>query len=184
MATVWELRIAGLRELQAQFAALVKDLSGQEAARAYLAGARIIQRAAQANAPRSQYPAFTRSNRRGSGSTSTPGLLKRSIVSFKNRSEQNPAAYAVVNVRKSFAGGARAPHGHLVEFGTKPRTPKRGKRMVFVNKQGEYVFAKRVSGMAPQRFFKRAVDSQGNAALLAVEQAAAKIVERAIQRTL
>ena len=57
-------------------------------------------------------------------------------------------------------------------------------RMVFVNKQGEYVFAKRVSGITPQRFFKRAVDSQGNAALLAVDQAAAKIVERAIQRTL
>lgn len=180
MASIWQTRIEGFRAVEAQLAAVSRDLTGPEAARAFLAGARVIQRAAQANAPRSGYPAFSRYGRKGG--SSTPGLLRRSIVSFQGRNKTNPSAYAAVNVRKSFAGGARAPHGHLVEFGTRARVPKKGKRLVFVNKNGEYVFARRVAAMPAQRFFKRAVDSHSSEALSVALVKTQDIIERAVAR--
>lgn len=100
------------------------------------------------------------------------GNLKSAIEArrFKRKIKGSPAVYVRVN-RK------RAPHYHLVEFGTASfRFPLKHRVLHFWTDEGEEVFTRWVAPMPQQPFFRPTVDRER----YRVEQQIENVVERAI----
>lgn len=164
------IQVQGVRELSARLLAMVEGLEKPEAHRVFLVAARKVRDRAKANVPR--------------GKT---GNLRKAIVARPSRRRKGlgPAAYALVNL---FKGPARAPHGHLVEFGTKQRRPKRGRFLKFTDernfglkgwKTGDTIFVRMVRPMPANPFFRRAVETGGPAALEAASKETQRLLEKA-----
>lgn len=152
MADSIKFDLAGVPEVQSALQAVKTALTAPELRKVYLAAARIVRDVAKRNAPRGKF-------------SRNPGLLKRSITTFasKTRDKERQAAITWASV---FKGAVRAPHAHLVEFGTKgPRIGKSGKPMRFRTASGQWVSAKVVAAMPASRFFQRAVQSHGRKAI-------------------
>lgn len=159
--------VLGKEKLLTALQGLATDLQSDEVRAGFRKSAALIRDKARAEAP------------------SYGGTLRRAIVSFasKRRGKRaEPAAWTRVNV---LSGRVKAPHAHLVEFGTKARTPKKRRFMKFQGALGfgigvNYtVFAKRVARVRPNPYFKRAVERSDSAALnVAVEAIKAKLLKR------
>lgn len=176
--------LIGLPELQDRLKAMTQQLWSQDAVSVYLAAARRIRDTARREAPVSRWPIASRIQYGEKGITATdknraPGALRQSIVAIGARryAEQlGPAAFTLVN---AFTGRNRAPHAHLVAFGTRERE-NRGRLMAFPALGGaRWIFARRVRGVQPNNFFQRAVDADAGPALAAAASAHAKLLEKA-----
>lgn len=159
--------VIGKEQLAAALQGLAGDLQSADVRTGFQRAAALIRDKARGEAP------------------SYKGTLRRAIVSFaskKRGKRAEPAAWARVNV---LSGRIKAPHGHLVEFGTKARRPKKKRYMKFEGALGfgigvNYtVFAKRVAAVRPNPYFERAVERSDSAALnVAVEAIKKKILKR------
>lgn len=160
------ITVIGTKALHADLARLAGMVTSPQARRLFRAGAAIIRDQARAEAPR---------GKASDGSTS-PGLLRRSIISFagrRSRRGEEQAAFSRVNVLK---GRIKAPHGHLVEFGTSDRVPRRA-RFMTLKVRGKWRRAKRVRGVRPDPFFARSVTIAGPRALEAVTLGMKKLAD-------
>lgn len=170
------LQIIGLDKLLSDFQRVTAALTVPEARQAFLTAARIIRDEARRNAPRGK------NSKKWYGRQmygETPGLLRRSIVSRVGK-RNTAAAFTSVEVRR---GMVNAPHGHLVEWGTKPRRPRSAKVLGFYGPKSKvgssgFMFTRRVRAMPANPFFARAVASKSGAALQAATVAAGKIIEK------
>ncbi len=164
------IQIQGVRELSARLLAMVEGLERPDAYRVFLVAARKVRDRAKANVPR--------------GKT---GNLRKAIIAKQARKRPGlgPAAYSWVNL---FRGATRAPHGHLVEFGTKARRPKRGKFLKIEDnrnfglkgwKTGDLIFVRMTRPMPANPFFRRAVEAAGPAALEAATRETQRLIEKA-----
>jgi HK97 gp10 family phage protein len=144
------IQVIGVQELQREFSRIA-GIVPAVARPALRDAAKLIRDAARKEAPR---------GRKRDGSLS-PGLLQRSIVSFLvKRKTQSQVAYVRVNV---LSGRSKAPHGHLIEFGTSVRTWG-GKLMRFRFKS-KWKSARQIAGVKANAYFARAVRTTGNQAL-------------------
>ena len=172
--------LVGSKELREKLASLVEKLNDSETRQAFTAGARVIRDEARRRAPVGKNIGYSVL---GSKRTFTrqKTALRRSIVAFSPRRSRDPQAFARVNV---FRGAQVAPHAHLVEFGTKARTPKTAKVLFFRNKAGTgFVSARRVAGAPAQPFFGPAVAATGQRAVDAVADKTSAILQKFIDRT-
>lgn len=152
-----EVQFTGADTLSLRLQKIETSLRSEESQRVFMAIARAARDAAKSRAP-----------------VGPTGHLKKSIVAVGvSRTwvyRLGPAAFTRVNL---FKGTVRAPHAHLVEFGTKERTPKNKKVMRFQS-NGRWVTAKRVKPMPATRFFRKSVDAvlpfAVNLALAAVDR--------------
>lgn len=160
------ITVIGTKAFHADLARLAGMVTSSEARRLFRAGAAIIRDQARTEAPR---------GKASEGSTS-PGLLRRAIISFggrRSRLVEKQTAFARVNVLK---GRVKAPHGHLVEFGTSDRVPRRSTYMTLKVRR-KWRRAKRVRGVRPNPFFERSVTIAGPRALEAVTRGMKKLAD-------
>lgn len=160
------IQVLGVKALSQEFERLKRIATTTETRRAFRAGSGAIRDEARRQAPRG----------RAKDGAKQPGLLRRAIVSFlgrRARKGEDVVSFARVNIRK---GRIRAPHGHLVEFGTGERRPKTAKFMVF-RYGGKVVRAKKVRGVAANAYFSRAVSVAGGRALQIVTGILKKQIE-------
>ena len=102
-----EVRIEGLRELNATLKKLEDRTQKRILNRAVNAGAVVIRNEARQNAPQDT------------------GKLKRNIITAKRRAQKGQAVYAVSVRRKGKAEDSRnAFYGYFVEFGTSKMTAR------------------------------------------------------------
>lgn len=165
-----DVEVLGIDEVNARLEAMTKTLGTAEVSRVYLAAARAVRDAAKAEAPVSRWP-----------KKDGAGRLRESIVALSGRrwaETLGPAAVARVNVKKG--RGARAPHAHLAEFGTEGvRRPKKAGRMRFAAPGGGWLAPKTVGRMPANRFWQRAVERSGSAALEMAARETLRIIQRA-----
>lgn len=145
MAIPTDVNISGYKELIAQFDKLSKVADTGEMEGKLLNRARELRNDIRKNAPRSN---------KWSGSVDVkPGNLRRAVEArkFRKKVPNSPAVYVRSNRKK-------APHAHLVEYGTMNfRFPKHKKVLHFIY-EGEEVFVKKVAPMPPHPYFRPTVD--------------------------
>lgn len=177
MATGINVTVTGDIEFRRRLVVIAQRLDGKEIGQVYLTAARVVRDEAKRLVPVSEYGTFSRLSRKDGGikkgSTSVPGTLKKSIIAYgrSGNSGLHPAAWARVNIYK---GAVKAHHAHLVHEGTRERRPKNGKKLVFLGKGGNWVFAKRVAPMRKNPFFTLAISNVGQRA---IDEAGRKAVE-------
>jgi HK97 gp10 family phage protein len=153
MAKGFNIKIEGLEHLAGQLEKLKSTAQGEDVQRALLDGAQLIQVAARSNAPTAPYPTWYK------GRMIAPGGLKASLSAAPGRKIKNfLQAYA-------FALKQRAPHAHLVEFGTKPHViqAKDKKVLAFGNRFRRFARKVMHSGSREIPFFRTAIKQQRNA---------------------
>lgn len=147
-----QIKIEGLDELTQQMEKLKRIPQGRDVQSALLEGAEIVSRQARANAPVAPYPTYYR------GKYIAPGGLRASLTEAAGRAYKNFLQAFAYTLK------VRAPHAHLVEFGTKQHTikPTNKKRLAFGNRFKR--FAKQVvhPGSRPIPFFSKAVAQTRN----------------------
>lgn len=148
-----DISLIGDRQLAKQFYDLAKAPDDKKMEYKLLTSARRLRNKIRRVTPRGNL---------GSGSVDQvygefiypTGKLKNAVEArrFKRKIKGAPAVYVRVNKKK-------APHAHLVEFGTKGyREPKKTQALRFYY-QGEEVFARYVAAMPPNPFFRNTVDT-------------------------
>jgi len=180
------LKIIGIEKLTEKIEEAKKVTTPRKAAGIYLAAARVIRDEARRRAPRGRHPIRTRKYVNSKGENRevrwVPGTLKKSIRSWlsKSRAKTKPiVAYTMVNL---FKGYTRAPHGHLVEFGTTARKPRKAKLMVFPSKSGrKWVSAKTTAPSPARKYFSSAVAAKSTAALEAAAEKHKQIMDKALR---
>lgn len=148
------ISVLGTKALQADFRRLAGMVTSAQARKLFREGAAIVRDQVRAEAPRGS----------ASDGATSPGQLRRAIISFagrRTRRGEEQSAFARVNI---FKGRVRAPHGHLVEFGTADRIPRQSRFMTFKSR-GQWRRAKRVRGVRPNPYFERGVSIAGPRAL-------------------
>lgn len=164
------VEVIGIEDVRSRLAAMTASLGTAEMSRVYLVAARKIRDAAKREAPVSRWP------KTGGG-----GTLRDSIVALSGRryaETLGPAAIARVNVKKG--RGKRAPHAHLVEFGTQgARRPKKSRRLMFAAIGGGVIGPPEVRAMPPNPFWQRAVAQSGGAALDAAARETVRLIQKA-----
>ena len=146
MADQIQIKLQNEAAIRAALGAVADALTAPELRKVYLAAGRLIRDQARRNAPR------------------RTGLLRRSIDTFASKTRDKERQAAITWVRL-FKGSVRAPHAHLVEFGTARPRSSRGKFMRFKDQFGGWVSRKVVARMPGSFFFRRAIDSHGIPAL-------------------
>ena len=179
-----EAQLIGADELRQKLSGLVEKLTDSETRAVFKAAAGAIRDRARVIAPRGKninYTVLPFGNRQfGKTFSRKKNNLRKAIIAFAARNTKEPTAFARVNVYK---GLYAAPHAHLVEFGTRARTAKNGKMLMFANEAGTgWIFAKRVAAMRPQPFFAPAVAQTGQQSLERAADKTAKILQNYIDR--
>lgn len=146
MADKIDIKLIGIAETQAALRAVSQSLRAQDMRKVYLAAARIIRDQAKENAPK------------------RTGLLRRSITTFASKTKFKERQ-AAITWAQIFRGTVRAPHAHLVEFGTQGRRQRKDGRLMHFRAQNGWVSARSVAPMPANHFFGRAVNSHGIRAL-------------------
>lgn len=157
-----DLTLLGVPEFTQKLKGMVESLSTAETYSVFLTGAREIRDRARGEAPR------------------RTGTLRKAIVarSAPRSKGREPAAFALVNL---FRGANRAPHGHLVAFGTGERHPKQHKFLKITDARnfglkqfvaGDAIYVKRARPVKANNFWERAVNGAGEPAL---QRAAGKV---------
>lgn len=163
------VEIQGERELIADLARAAEAVNPKAVTEVLTDGARFIAQEAKQRAPRG-----TDSKR--------PGLLKQSIVyrPFSIQGNRRPGAIAITLVGRPNSAQAKAPHAHLVEFGTKPHVIIPRKRGGALQLRGgkirEWVAH---PGAKPKPFFRPAVVWMLPLVTANVTNRLTRIVERA-----
>jgi hypothetical protein len=146
-------RVIGIDALNAAYRRVANVLSNPELRKAYLAAGRLIRDEAKTKAPRGKF-------------SRDPGSLRKALQTFAARSLQQREKIAAITWVRMFRGSKKAPHAHLVEFGTAgARFPKKNSVMIFKGRDGGWVRATRVAPMPATHFFRRSVDARGLPAL-------------------
>lgn len=141
MADSVSINVLNAQEIASAFAAVAASLTASETRKVFLGGARLLVPAIRERAPR------------------RTGMLRRSVAAFASKTNRKERAAATTWVRM-FRGAVRAPHAHLVEFGTPGARSSGGKLMRFKADNGKWV-AKRIVGRMPGSFFfRRAVEAE------------------------
>lgn len=125
--------------IQREVNEITKDLYSFEVQKVYLAEARVMAAGVRRNAPKQ--------SGRLRKAVKTQGAKPQTVAT------RGPSAAVIVNLKR---GAVRAPHGHLVEGGTR--------------------------FMPAQHFFARAINDSGERALAKVAAETAKIIERGLGR--
>lgn len=160
------IQVLGVKALGQDFERLKRVATTSETRRAFRAGSGVVRDEARRQAPRG----------RTKDGADQPGQLRRAITSFlgrRTRNGEDVVSFARVNVLK---GRIRAPHGHLVEFGTGERRPKTARFMTF-RYGGKVIRARKVRGMRANAYFSRAVSVAGDKALQMVTGSLKKQIE-------
>jgi len=160
------IQVLGVRNLDRDFDRLKGIATTTETRRAFRAGSGVMR-----DAIRSEQPRGTKR-----GGSRNPGLLKRATINFlgrRRRKGEDITAFVRVNVLK---GRVRAPHGHLVEFGTGERRAKSAKFMTFSG-NGQIIRRRTVRGVPANPAFKRGVSRSGGRVLDAVTASLRKQIE-------
>lgn len=152
MARGFNIKIEGLEDLAGQLEKLKHTAQGKDVQQALVDGAELIRNAARTNSPTAPYPTYYK------GRMIAPGGLKASLMASTGRKFKNfLQAYA-------FALKNRAPHAHLVEFGTKPHAiVAKKKAMVFGNRFRRFTRKVMHPGSREIPFFRNAIKQQRNA---------------------
>jgi HK97 gp10 family phage protein len=136
----WEVRVEGIEELADYIRKLgrISTDNIDQAEAVYRSGADIIA-----------------DDMRGRVSRGSSGNLQKSVTTktLQRRGSQPAPAIAAID-RK------RAPHAHLVEFGTSTRKVKK-KKVLYDKKTGQF-FGAQVAEMPAKPFFRPAVDAKEN----------------------
>lgn len=99
------------------------------------------------------------------------GLLKSKVTIRQARKKSNLSQFVmIVNVK--------APHHHLIELGTDDREPKKGKFLVFENKQGQEIFVKKVKGVKANPFLGRAYEKNKDKVLTVFQEELKKQISK------
>lgn len=154
MARASQIKIEGLTELTSMMAKVKATSQGHEVRAALLASAQMIEQEAKTRAPIAPYPTYYK------GRFIAPGGLRASFRSAAGRQSKNFLQAF------TFAGGNRAPHAHLVEYGTKPHviTPQlRGKLLKFGNRFTAFAKSVQHPGSRPQPFMRNSVRAKRGA---------------------
>lgn len=156
MAGGQDISIFGMKELIRQFTDLAEAPDEKNMENMLINRARQLRDKIKRNIP---------VNKKGSGSFDIgkgtfkykTGNLKRAleVKKFKRKIRYSPAVFVRSNYWK-------APHAHLVEFGTKNFRYPEKKRVLHFYYEGEEVFAKWVGPMPPNPYFRPTVDSNKN----------------------
>jgi hypothetical protein len=77
------------------------------------------------------------------------------IKAFRGGREYNAASLAGVRYGNRYKGF----HGRFIEEGTKERRAKRGKKLKFINKEGEEIYVTKVAAIKKQPFIAPAIES-------------------------
>lgn len=145
------ITIIGGERLAAELEQLKNLVTTAESRKAFREGARLIAIEQRRRAPVG----------RKSDNDENPGLLRRSIVWFLGRQNKREVrSYARVNILQ---GRNRAPHGHLVSFGTRVRTWN-GKFMRFKHKR-KWKASRSVGPMPKNSYFEQGLNAAAPAAL-------------------
>lgn len=180
--------IDGLADLRQTLLELDKVLLRPESAVVVRAAARKIRDGARRRAPKGKSEGYSRIWRKEFGMADRkwekfthqrkPGSLKRGIIGgarVGKSGTQQIVSYVKVNYKTK--DGPIAPHGHLVEFGTAERRPKKRKYMSFVA-GSNVVFARRADPVPARPYFRVAVQSDGPTALAAAQMQFDRIIRR------
>ena len=165
------IQVIGGAQLDRKLIEIAKTMRRRETRAAFRRGAAVVREAVRGETPQDK------------------GKLRQSVISFGSKrtgAAAEPAAFARVNILK---GRVRAPHGHLVHFGTQIRRPKRGKVLVFEGELGRglgargkrltgLVFTRRAASLKPNPFFERGVVKSQNQAVTNVVTDLKNIIER------
>lgn len=146
------IRIEGLEELTQDMEKLKRLPQGRAVQSALLEGAEIVSRQARANAPVAPYPTYYQ------GRYIAPGGLRASLSAAAGKAYKNFLQAFAYTLK------VRAPHAHLVEFGTKQHAirPKNKKILKFGNRAIRW--AKQVThpGSRTIPFFTKAISQTRN----------------------
>jgi HK97 gp10 family phage protein len=171
--------LIGADELRRKLGNLTEQLTKSEARQVFRAAGQPIRDQARRNAPAGKNIAYSVLGSRRTFER-RKGNLRRSIIVWAPRKSKEPAAYVSVQI---FRGKNFAPHGHMIEFGTKERKPETAKFLVFANKSNTaLVFKRRVAGVKPRPYFAPAVAAKGEAALEAATAKTADLLQKFIDR--
>lgn len=181
-------QLVGWEDVAGRLSNVTKQMyTTPEMTRVMYAGSKAVQMHARRNAPENRgahsviWGKYRYKEDRTTGKT-----LRESIRAFRLTRMQRvygPGAMAMVNVSRSVRRSrVRAPHAHLVEFGSRMRVPKKAKYMFFPGRQAPLTFRKRVRGMPASPYFEKAIDSSGRLALRRIERAAQKITDAALKK--
>ena len=169
--------IIGIEETLAKVRLVTKVLTSRDAQSVTMFAARAIQREARRRAPQAKV-GFSRLN---SKISTKPGQLKRSIVargvSLEEVDRRGPAAFVLPLIWRGSAA-ARAPHAHLVAFGTQDRRPAPGKVFAFPGSDGRLVYTRRAKGLTANPYMEEAIDTAGPEALFALSEALDELLAR------
>jgi HK97 gp10 family phage protein len=190
-----DVSIEGLEELLMQFAEMAKFPDEKQMEKELLKRARTLRDQIKQKAPRGKAGSGTFDTGIGSFKFRT-GMLKKSIQarkwSARRRIKGAPSVYTAVDRKK-------APHAHLVEFGSRnmryPRifttfeqggkvykkwigfkTSKKKKKVLHFFMDGKEIFAKNVSRMPANPFFRPTVDSNRSRIISGIEKDVEKLI--------
>ena len=171
MADGVSVKVEGIRELRAQILAMSKILSPDLVEPILLKGAETV--AAEA---RRRAPVGPGSKKHGPG-----GVLRRSIVAktLRRRGESPAPSIAALDRRlmsDTMGANSRAPHAHMVEFGTNERIGKK-------RTKGERDYTGRRFGIMPAKpFLRPAFDSKKREVLEQITRDLGALVDRGVNQ--
>ncbi len=140
------VEVQGLRELSERLRVLPLEIQKQIMVGAVDAGAQVIQREAERLAPKKR------------GFSSPKSLVSRIIRRRKSDAEVSEVQVSIL---------AKAPHAHLVHFGTAAHEIRAKRKKVLADKAAGKIFGKTVKhpGAKAQPFLSRAFESKKREAL-------------------
>ena len=159
MADAVNFRIDGIDDLKRQIEKITREMGPDNVEKVNYDAADIITREVQSRAPQ--------------GPT---GNLKSSPVTKKLKREYygHPArAIAAIDRKK-------APHAHLVEYGTSSRREVKDKQVLYDSKTGKF-FGKSVGPMTARPFFRPAVDAKYNEAFDFLKNGLGDLIDRGVR---
>lgn len=146
------IKIFGVREVKERLGDAGEVLLDADVRRGFLAASGVIRDKERELAPK---------GRKLEGDKD-PGLLRRSIISFLSakRGSRQTAAWTRVNILR---GRVKAPHGHWVAFGTKPRTA--GGKLMSWQRNRKWISKRAVAAMPAKDYVGDAVAAVGSVAM-------------------
>ena len=116
------------------------------------------------------------------------GKLKRQLRIVRFRDRNAPKTEVAVAVKPVFdrskkSGAVNQYYGKFIHEGTKdPHLSRKGKMLVFENKQGEKIFVRSVKGIRAIPFLEMAYDESGERTITIFGDELASAVERYVQK--
>jgi len=161
------LKFTGIEDVDRALRIIPKKLNKKVLNSAYRKGATILIKDA-----RSRLPVGESQN------------LKKSIGTETVKADNDEAAVRVGPRRKKKKPSMQGWHSHLVEYGTKSRSPVDKKKLVFRNKQGKRIFVDSVAPMKAQPFMRPAIDATKSQVQEKIRIEIGNVLEKELRRRL